>query len=171
MLSRRTRSFGRLAPARPRRRVVRPPFVRPYRLFPVWFRPPFLLVSEHSGNGSHFGTSHGTLGSLLSGLLLHLQPQRDSGKVLDCTVRPAMAEQARFCGRRRALNMPVLPRHFTVSKVRAYVPASLTRNVRFPNQSARLLPAHLRFLTVGETLILFVALGIQAVWCLTEDMP
>jgi hypothetical protein len=82
---------------------------------------------EASGNGSHFGTTHGTLGSVLSGLLLHLQPQRDSGKVFDCIVRPAMAAKARFCGRRRAFNVPVLPQDCTVSKVRAYILASLTR--------------------------------------------
>jgi len=67
------------------------------------------------------------LGSQLSGLLLYIQPQRDSAKVFDDSVWPALAAQAWLSRWRCRPDVSVLPQDFSVSTVRIDVPAALTR--------------------------------------------
>ena len=59
-------------------------------------------------------------------------PQRDSTEVLDPSLRPAMAAQARISGWRPEPDVPEVPEYFRFSTIRTDVPAGLIR-VRFRN--------------------------------------
>src|ERR1700675_3214732 len=68
----------------------------------------------------------------LPGMPLSFFPQRDSTEVLDPSLRPAMAAQARISGWRREPDVPEVPKDFRFPTIRTDVPAGLIC-VRFPN--------------------------------------
>jgi hypothetical protein len=64
-------------------------------------------------------------------------PQRDSTEVLDPSLRPAMAAQARISGWRREPDVPEVPEDFRFPTIRTDVPAGL---ICVPFRNLRCLP-------------------------------